>query len=484
VTLWEPGDPAIEPAAGPDDDTWSVAGLGAAIRDAVASRFPAQVWVRGEIRNLRKPNAAGHCYFDLVEPGAPAGQRPAALLSVALFRQARERVNATLKQSGTSTRMADGIEIRASVELNWWLPGGQLRLLMTGIDPVFTLGRLAEQRSRLLAKLQTEGLLDRNRAHTVPALPLRIALVTSAGSAAHADFTHELERSGFAFQVRTIDARMQGAQAAASIGNALSRAGARPVDVVALVRGGGATTDLIAFDSEQVARAIAGAAHPVFTGIGHEIDRTVADEVCHTAAKTPTACAAELVTLVAAADRQLSDRWHEVAAVGQHALDQAGMALHRAARGLARDAAVTLRAADRRSALVGERLPRLATAATVRPAAALEARAARVSREARRHLHDHDRTVRDAVRALHEAPARTLRNAEAVVTASDTTLRALDPARILARGWSITHAADGTLVRDPAQVTEGDLLVTTLAGGTVASTVTAPGEGTDVPPDP
>jgi len=483
VTLWEPGDPAIEPAADAPDDTWSVTGLGVAIRDSVASRFPGQVWVRGEIRNLRKPNQAGHCYFDLVEPGAPPGQRPAALLSVALFRQARERVNTTLRQSGTSTRMADGIEIRASVELNWWLPGGQLRLLMTGIDPVFTLGRLAEQRSRLVALLQAEGLLARNRAHPVPALPLRIALVTSAGSAAHADFTHELERSGFAFEVRTIDARMQGLQAAASIGNALARAGSRPVDVVALVRGGGATTDLIAFDSEQVARAIAGCPVPVFTGIGHEIDHTVADDVCHTAAKTPTACAGELVALVDAADRQLSARWTDVAAVGQRSLDRHGKALQRAATGLARDAAVTLRAADRRSALAGERLPRLAAAATVRPAAALDARAARVSREARRHLHDHERTVLDAVRTLREAPARTLRTAEAVVTASDATLRALDPARILARGWSITHTADGTLVRDPTQVAAGDTLVTTLAGGTVASTVTAR-TAPDAPPEP
>ena len=274
-----------------------------------------------------------------------------------------------------------------------------------GVHP----GRLAEQRSRLLALLQAEGLLARNRAHPVPALPLRIALVTSAGSAAHADFTHELERSGFAFEVRTIDG-MQGLQAAASIGNALARPG----------RGRSTWSRSCAAEAPPPTSSPSTASRwpvpsPAAPSPCSRASATRSTTPWPTTSVTPRrrppppvrASWSRSSTRPTGSSRPAGSTWRRSGA----RLDRHGKALQRAATGLVRDAAVTLRAADRRSALAGERLPRLATAATVGPAAALDARAARVSREARRHLHDHERTVLDAVRTLREAPARTLRTA-------------------------------------------------------------------------
>ena len=142
----------------------------------------------------------------------------------------------------------------------------------------------------------------------MPLVPLRLGLITSEGSAAHADFTEQIAACGYAFQITTVTTRVQGEFAAVEIAEAIAMAAQLPIDVIALVRGGGARTDLAAFDTEPVARAIVESALPVVSGIGHEIDESVADLVAHAAFKTPTACAQFLIERVAAFDIALRDR--------------------------------------------------------------------------------------------------------------------------------------------------------------------------------
>ena len=169
---------------------------------------------------------------------------------------------------------------------------------MDQIDPSFTLGQLAVERERLLKQLFDEGLLEKNGLLQVPYVPLRVGLVTSIGSAAHADFITEISNSGFGFTVLEYDSRVQGENAAAEIVLGLEVLSSHNPDVIVLIRGGGSTADLSIFDSEIVARTIAELNLPVFTGIGHEIDRSVADEVAHSSFKTPTSCANALVNYV------------------------------------------------------------------------------------------------------------------------------------------------------------------------------------------
>jgi exodeoxyribonuclease VII large subunit len=273
--------------------------------------------------------------------------------------------------------------------------------------------------------------------------------VTSSGSAAEADFVHELGRSGFAFDLVRIDARVQGLDAPLEVVAGIRDAVAAGVDVIALVRGGGAKTDLQAFDDERVARAIALCPVPVLTGIGHEVDRSVADEVAHRAEKTPTACAQALVALVAAFDGALHGLW---TAISEQA--QRGVADH-----------------DRQVEGIAARTGRAATAGLRTAGHRLDGHADRVRLAALGHLRDAERGAADQARRLRHRAPRALTEAERAISSVDARVRAHDPERTLARGWSITRRADGTVVRSPADVGVGDELRTLVRDGELRSTV-------------
>ena len=274
--------------------TYSVAELGQRLLDVLDTCFPDDVWVHGVIVNLQR-SRNGHVYFDLCDL-VESGQPPLAKLPVALFKMNKDVVNMLLKRTG-NIRMEDGVQVRIRGVVTFYPPTGRLQLRMTSIDPSFTLGSMAADRDRVLKKLAAEGLIERNRSMPLAAAPLHVGLVTAAGSAAYHDFMTELKHSNISWHVQHIDVQVQGARAEAAICAALATFAQRSVDVIAIVRGGGSRTDLMAFDSELVARAIAASPAPVFTGIGHETDRAIADEVAHTCYKTPTACAQALVTL-------------------------------------------------------------------------------------------------------------------------------------------------------------------------------------------
>ena len=183
--------------------------------------FPDEIWVQGEIRDLSRASS-GHVYFTLVD--TEPEESPAAVLPVTLFESDKAVVNRILSRSG-AVRMTDGVEVRIRGRLSHYAARGTVQLRMTWIDTDFTLGRLAAERARLIASLTNRGLLERNRSLPIPLVPLRIGLVTSVGSAAHADFVDELERSGFAWKVRLFDARVQGADAVADVVRGLTTLG-------------------------------------------------------------------------------------------------------------------------------------------------------------------------------------------------------------------------------------------------------------------
>jgi exodeoxyribonuclease VII large subunit len=408
--------------------TWTVAGLAAHLGRLLAAALPDDVWVQGQIRNLKRANN-GHVYFELVEPCGPH-EAPQAQLSVALLAPERQLVNQQLTRAGGAVRMADGIEVRIVGRVRWYATRGSVQLRMHGIDPTFTLGRLEADRDRVLASLAAEGLVTRNGRLPMPTVPLRVGLVTSRGSAAHADVLSELAASGLGFEVLDTDARTQGADCAASVSRALRTLAAHPagVDVVLVVRGGGARTDLAGFDSEQIARAIAAMDVPVLTGIGHEIDRSIADEVAHSAHKTPTAAAAAVVAQVRAFLQRLEGVAAATARAGRRTSD----------------------VAERRLADRSTRAARAASTSLVRAERATDAHALRLGRAAERPL---DRAGRHLDALAPRAAAH-------------------DPTRLLARGWSITTTAGGTLVRSVADAPTDSELRIRVADGTIIATTT------------
>ncbi len=460
-------DPAME-------RTFTVAELGQLVHDLIAETFPHDLWVQGEIRDLKR-HGTGHVFFKLVDP-TPSGRSPDAALAVILFDSKRREINAQIRRAGGGMRMDDGVAVRVRAVPELYVPSGQFNLRMTGIDPAYTLGQLAASRERLLRMLADEELLDRNGALAFPAVPLRVGLVTARGSAAEADFVAELARTELAFLIRVAPTPVQGAGASHRIAASIRACVRAGVDVIAVVRGGGARTDLAAFDDEVVARTIAGCPVPVLTGIGHEIDTSVADRVAHLSLKTPTACAAHLAEAVLASDRTAARCWRSIATLAASRLEAQDRRLAAAAETARATATQVLRDADRTitggahraRALVGARLDRAGQRLARHLAAATLSSRHRLS-GAGAHLD------RAAARLERNARER-LRQATRRVDEAHTQVRLLDPSRALARGWSITMTEAGDVIRSVADAPGGTALVTRVADGRIASTVDQRGE--------
>ena len=421
--------------------TYTVGELSEAINSALRRRFTDGVWVRGEIQGWSERGA--HAYFRLVEE-TDEGK---AAINVQFFANARMRLRPMLSKH--RLRLGDGLKVRIFGHLDFFAPSGQLGLKMSGLDPRFTLGEMALERDDVIRRLVASGLFDANRRTQVPAAPLRIGVVTSTASAAWADFTHELDRSGMSFRLRVIDVRVQGESAVEMVSAAVRTLTRHDdLDVVVLIRGGGSKTELATFDHIAIATAIAASPLPVFTGLGHEIDRSIADEVAHSSLKTPTACAAALVERVNAFQSDVERVWSAIDRRAGRVVREANTALVAIAHGVRR---ATVSAVERSDERLSHRRQRLGVAAD----RALERSADRIS----------------AARAsLLRAPARLepeARHLEAIAAR----VRLLDPVHTMARGWSITRSSDGTIVRSADQLAPGAMITTTFAKGTARSRV-------------
>ncbi len=326
---------------GDDEPTYTVRELAEAVNLVLGRAFDEGVWVRGEIQGLQQ--RGGHTYFALVED-SPEGK---ATMSVSLFAGVAARLRPVLARH--RMRLENGLTVRIGGVLDFYAPTGRLGIKMATIDAGYTIGQLMAERDRLVRALVAEGIFDANRRRPMPVAPHCIGLVTSVDSAAYHDVTHELTASRVGFRIRLADVRVQGADAPAQIAAAIATLSRDPaVELIVVVRGGGARTDLAAFDSELVARAIVTASVPVITGVGHETDTSVADAVAHTALKTPTAVAGLLVDLVRNFAAVAEQTWRAIDRRTMTHLARSEQRLALAGRGIRRAALLAVdRAAER-----------------------------------------------------------------------------------------------------------------------------------------
>ncbi len=420
------------------------------------------------VGEVQRPRASqrGHLYFELIEKG----ERDAiiAKLDAVLWRTDHLRVRQTLACS--QQEIADGHEIRCRCEIDFYPPGGRVQLVVREVDPFFTLGQLELRRRETLAALAAAGLLDLNRGLELPAVVLRVGLVTSTGSAAYHDFLSGLTQSRFGFQVFFCHATMQGREAEAEIVTALALLATLKPDVIVLVRGGGSRTDLAVFDSRTVAEAIARCPLPVLTGLGHEIDAAIADRVSHRALKTPTEVAAFLVERLERADNVVTS-WEQVLhQKGKLRLERAASRLERVAQGVRISRLSLLRASGqvRDVTRAFELLSRQRLQVAQRWWAQVQARLpVSCNRLLERQREQPMRTTERLV-GLAQGRLREVR------TRLDGLARLCDelaPARVLARGYSMTFNQTGTLLRRPEQVRPGESITTRVFGGTFQSRV-------------
>jgi exodeoxyribonuclease VII large subunit len=394
----------------------TVSELLARAQGAIVAEFPTPVWVRGQVTGYRR-TSGGAGFFRLADHDVAD-----AAIDVAARGRVMTDIDRVLGISGLG-RLRDGVEIRVRGTIGVEKRNSVVRLSLLEIDPEFTAGRLAIDRAEVLRRMTADGSLEANAQLPTPLVPLRIGLITSRGSAAHADFIDQLRRSRFRFAVKTVHTTVQGSSAPERIAAAISRFEPGIVDMLALVRGGGSQLDLTAFDSETIARAIASSEVPVITGLGHDTDRTVADEAAAFAEKTPSAAGEWIVGRVGDFAQRLSTARQVIVRESQIALDRHRETLRRAASDVSGGAAALVRQSDTLTALETD-----------------------ISGSARRVISDQSRLLEslgDWFSAV--GIESTLRRGFAVVTGSETS----------------------RVVRSVSQVSPGDRLSLRFADGTV-----------------
>jgi exodeoxyribonuclease VII large subunit len=421
------------PVPSPRRSVWSVAALVHEVADLVAASIGACT-VRGEISGFSRA-ASGHCYFNLKD--ADGGT---ALIRCAMFRRAAGLLGFT---------PADGQLVEVRGRLGVYEPRGELQFVAEAMQRAGA-GALYEQFLRLKANLEAQGLFDATRKRALPAYPRAIGIVTSLGAAALQDVLSALARRAPHVSVVVYPSLVQGAEAPALLAEAIALASRRAeIDALIVCRGGGSLEDLWAFNDERVVRAICAAAIPVISGVGHETDVTLADFAADLRAPTPTA-AAELAAPTREACLQglqahavsMGRRLHEV--LDQHAqrLDRAALRLARPAQGVQRQA---------------ERLMRLAHRFASHAPRAIQAQRSRLD-HAQGEL-QHRIAMRMAAQRQH-------------VAALGARLLALDPSRVLARGYAWLSDTDGRAVVSVQRITAGQALRAVLHDGTADVQVT------------
>ena len=281
--------------------------LNGRVKKAIAETFTAPTWVIAEISEL-KVNRNGHCYLVLIEKeengDAIVAQAKATIWSYT-FRMLKPYFEST-----TGQPLTEGIKVLISVSVEFHeLYGYSLNI--RDIDPTYTLGDMARRRKEIISRLQNEGVADMNKELTLPLVPQKIAVISSPTAAGYQDFIDQLTKNpaGYHFHIKLFPAIMQGNQAESSIIVALEQIYLYEsfFDAVVIIRGGGSQADLSCFDNYNLAYFITQFPLPVITGIGHEKDDSIVDLVAHTRLKTPTAVAEFLISGITQFDIRLDE---------------------------------------------------------------------------------------------------------------------------------------------------------------------------------
>ncbi len=417
------------------------------VRQCISDTFQNRYWVRGELAEGRQAGN-GHFYGELVERNSLGLVTARARINcwASTYRLVRADF---LKQTGKE--LGAGLKVLMQVSVTFHEQYGY-SLTVHDIDPSYTLGDAAQRRREIIEQLKADGLLNANKELTLPLIPLRIAIVSSATAAGYGDFTKQLlsNKHGINYVIRLFPALMQGTGVESSIIAALEKIAydADNWDVVVIIRGGGATTDLSDFDSYPLAACVAQMPLPVITGIGHERDTTVLDSVAHHSLKTPTAVAAFLLDLAEAQISHLTDLQQRIAMAAQR----------------------NLLAQQRNLAEVKQRFAVAAQRHLASQQRILTAFLTRLPLACHTITDHHRNALTNYMTRLTTALRLRLQGQAHRIELSATRLKALDPKLTIARGYSIT-LCDGKLVRSPQHIRPGQQIRTILQNGEITSQI-------------
>lgn len=414
------------------------------------------VWVVAQTSDLRV--SGGHCYMELLhkDTAGTVLAKARAMIWASTYARLAARFSAA-----TGTRLASDMKVLVRASVNFH-PVYGLSLVISDIDPSYTVGDLVRRRNEILARLRAEGVLDLNRTLPWPRPANRVAIISAAGAAGYGDFAKHLlgNAQRLRFDVELFGAFMQGERAAASIIGALGRVMEREdeFDCVVIIRGGGAVSDLACFDNYDLASHIAQFPLPVIVGIGHERDICVLDYVAAARAKTPTAAAELLIGKGAECCALLTDLGRSILGASSERL--AGQ--HRQLEYYRGQVPALARACLTRG---HARLQRW-SGGTIAAMASMALAGARA------------RLERLPAEAFRQAATTAIANARARLASMAEVADALSPVATLRRGYTITRC-NGRPITDAAALSPGDTITTAFARGEAISTVRRSSHGAD-----
>lgn len=292
-----------------EKETYSLSQLTRFINQVFKVNFESPVWIKAEISELREASN-GHCYLEFIEKD-PDTDTLIAKMKANIWANTYRMLKPYF-ESSTGQQLHAGIKVLVSVTVDFHDVFG-LSLNIRDIDPTYTLGELAKRRLEIIRQLEKDGVMEMNKSLELATLPNRVAVISSPTAAGYDDFCNQLENNpdGFVFYKKLFPAIMQGDMATGSIIEALDKIYeyADLFDVVIIIRGGGATTDLACFDSYELALNCAQFPLPIIAGIGHQRDLSIVDMVAHTSVKTPTAAATLLIEMMEEAKNRMTDAY-------------------------------------------------------------------------------------------------------------------------------------------------------------------------------
>lgn len=404
-------------------------------------------WVVAETSDVRQ--SGGHCYLELVQKDAQTGQTLARMRGI-VWASVYARLRCEFERA-TGQPFASGMNVMVEVSANFHEQYG-LSVVITGINPTYTLGDMARQRLEILNRLRREGIIDLNKQLPWVDVAQRVAVISAAGAAGYGDFMNQLHNnpSGIKFYTCLFPAVMQGQSTVTSVIAALERINdyADLFDCVVIIRGGGSTSDLNSFDNYDLAANVAQFPLPVICGIGHDRDNTVVDSVASVRVKTPTAAAEWLL------DRAQSALDH-VNALTDMVVDSATQMLSGARQQLA---------------YFTSGIPLMADNIVVRHHARLQQIAAAIPVVAARRIDGAGKDLAFASQRVAMAARQCVANERQRVTGLEKQVELLSPDRVLRRGYSLT-LRDGHVVTSASSLRAGDSLVTRFADGERTSVV-------------
>ncbi|MEI6049860.1 MAG: exodeoxyribonuclease VII large subunit [Bacteroidota bacterium] len=440
------------------------------IRDSLYLALPDMYWVIAEISEI-KENYAGHCYLELIEKHPY--EKNVRARAKAIIWSKRYRFLKSFFENITGEPLREGLKILIKTKVEYHELYG-LSLVISDIDPAFTIGEMAMKRQMVIKKLEQEGVFSMNKELDLPAVPQRIAIISSKNAAGYTDFINHLTGNsfGYVFYTALIETAMQGSETENSVISALDKIAenSQIFDLVVIIRGGGSQSDLSWFDSYNIAYHVTQFPLPVITGIGHDKDMSVTDMVANRSLKTPTAVADFLIDFVAGAEKRLIEMSSEITDISRIIIEKNRTRIETSRIKLIPLARVMMSdIKDKLSAIIIE-IINTGKEYTFKAGLIPANQKSRLFSELKSFASGREAMLERTIRNLTIITSGVLTGNNIKLSGLENTLNILKPENVLKRGYTIT-SFNGRILQKYDQVKTDDLIDTQFSDGTIRSKV-------------